>query len=144
MRLSYAIQRIPEGRTKPGGTADALLQAFQAQREWKSDSVLVCNSDNLYSSHAISLLVRDDYDNALIAYDRDGLEFDQNRIAAFGVLRIGEDGCVKEVIEKPSLKEIEDLRGSDGSIRVSMNIFKLHYGAALPFLEACPEDPIRK
>jgi glucose-1-phosphate thymidylyltransferase len=144
LRISYAIQRIPEGRNKPGGTADALLQAFRVRQEWKSDSALVCNSDNLYSSHAMSLLVRDDSANALIAYDRDGLQFDQHRIAAFGVVRTGDDSCVKEIVEKPSLKEIDGFRGSDGILRVSMNIFKLHYDTVLPFLEECPEDPDRK
>ena len=92
----------------------------------------------------MSLLVLDGSENALIAYDRDGLEFEQNRIAAFGVVRIGGDGFVKEVIEKPLPEEMEQVRGTDGVVRVSMNIFKLYYGTTLSFLEACPEDPIRK
>ena len=35
LSVSYAVQRIPEGRKKPLGTADALLQALQSRPDWK-------------------------------------------------------------------------------------------------------------
>ena len=35
LAISYAVQRIPDGRTKPGGTADALLQALRARPDWR-------------------------------------------------------------------------------------------------------------
>jgi UTP-glucose-1-phosphate uridylyltransferase len=144
LQISYAPQKIPAGRHKPLGTADALLQALLAQPDWEHGDFIVCNSDNLYSVKAFSLLLDCETSNSLIDYDRTGLEFDQQRIAQFGITRKDKDEYLIEIIEKPSLDQLEGLRGRDGSLRVSMNIFRLSYGMILPFLISCPEHPIRQ
>jgi NDP-sugar pyrophosphorylase family protein len=144
LHISYAPQKIPAGRHKPLGTADALLQALLAQPDWEHGDFIVCNSDNLYSVKAFSLLLDCETSNSLIDYDRTGLEFDQQRIAQFGITRKDKDEYLIEIIEKPSLDQLEGLRGRDGSLRVSMNIFRLSYGMILPFLISCPEHPIRQ
>ena len=48
LKFSYVPQIIPEGRSKPLGTADALRQALKASSSWKGQRFTVCNSDNLY------------------------------------------------------------------------------------------------
>ncbi len=50
LKISYATQKIPPGKEKPIGTADALLQGLEAKKEWGGTRFTVCNSDNLYRS----------------------------------------------------------------------------------------------
>jgi NDP-sugar pyrophosphorylase family protein len=144
LRISYALQKIPPGRCKPLGTADALLQALLAQPDWEQGDFIVCNSDNLYSVKAFTLLLDCEISNSLIDYDRAGLEFEERRIAQFGITRKDADEYLVEIVEKPALDQLEGLRGRDGSLRVSMNIFRLDYKMILPFLMSCPEHPVRQ
>jgi len=144
LRISYAVQRIPAGRTKPLGTADALLTALRLRSDWRGTSFLVCNSDNLYSVEAFRLLASFDGPGAMIDYDREHLQFSQGRIAQFGITRKNENGYVTELVEKPRPEDLSRFRGTDGTLRVSMNIFRLQYDIVVPFLEQCPEDPVRK
>ena len=144
LRISYAIQHIPEGRQKPMGTADALFQALVIRPDWNGGDFIVCNSDNLYSAQAYSLLLECDAPNALIDYDRTGLEFDAARIAQFGITRKDSDGFLLEIVEKPSIEDLERLRGDDGSLRVSMNVFRLNYSMIFGPLKDCPLNPIRQ
>jgi glucose-1-phosphate adenylyltransferase len=144
LRISYAIQRIPEGREKPMGTADALLQALVSRPDWSDGDFIVCNSDNLYSTRAFLLLLECDAPNGLIDYDRSGLEFDAARIAQFGITRKDNHGFLLEIVEKPSIDELERLRGGDGSLRVSMNMFRLNYSMIFEPLKDCPVHPVRQ
>jgi NDP-sugar pyrophosphorylase family protein len=143
LRISYAIQRIPEGRRKPIGTSDALLQALLVRPDWKGGDFIVCNSDNLYSIRVFSMLLDCDAPNALIDYDRSGLEFAETRISQFGITKKDRDGYLLEIVEKPPLEELERLRSADGSLRVSMNIFRLNYDMIFNPLRDCPESPVR-
>ena len=143
LNISYAIQLVPEGRTKPLGTADALLCALKSREEWKGKSFTVCNSDNLYSQKALSIMLNTKYLNALIDYDRRGLKFTSCRITKFAVTKKDDKGFLLDIIEKPSQKEIDSVRGRDGFIGVSMNIFKFNYSAIFPYLEKVPLHPIR-
>ncbi|MBM4160460.1 MAG: nucleotidyltransferase [Ignavibacteria bacterium] len=144
LRISYAIQKIPPGRRKPLGTADALVQALTLREDWKGGDFIVCNSDNLYSVRAYRLLLQSEARNALIDYDRSGLEFDERRIVQFGITCKDAEGYLLEILEKPPLDQLDRLRGSDGSLRVSMNIFRLNYDLVLPFLQECPLHPVRQ
>jgi NDP-sugar pyrophosphorylase family protein len=143
LRITYAIQHIPEGRRKPIGTSDALMQALLMRPDWKGGDFIVCNSDNLYSVRVFTMLLDCDAPNALIDYDRSGLEFAETRIAHFGITRKDNDGYLLEIVEKPPLEELEHLRGADGSLRVSMNIFRLNYEMIFNPLRDCPESPVR-
>jgi glucose-1-phosphate adenylyltransferase len=142
--ISYAIQRIPEGRRKPLGTSEALMQALLVRPDWKGGDFIVCNSDNLYSTRAFTLLRACEAPNALIDYDRSGLLFNEMRIAQFGITKKDQDGYLIEIAEKPSLQELAHLRGPDGSLRVSMNIFRLNYDMIFSPLRDCPMSPVRQ
>lgn len=144
IRISYAIQRIPPGRKKPIGTSDALTQALLSRPEWETGDFIVCNSDNLYSIRSFTMLLESDAPNALIDYDRSGLEFDQTRISHFGITRKDKDGFLVEIVEKPKMEQLEGLRSSDGTLRVSMNIFRLNYSMIFGPLRDCPENPVRQ
>ena len=67
LNISYALQKIPAGRSKPLGTADALLQALNVRRDWKGKKFTVCNSDNIYSQRALGLLRADAGDDFMAA-----------------------------------------------------------------------------
>ncbi len=143
LRVDYAVQHIPEGRSKPFGTADAVRQAVAQTERLQSEAFTVCNCDNLYSEAAFRLLRESSAANAWIAYDRDALDFPAERIARFGVARSDENGYLLEMIEKPSAEDMEKCRDSSGALRVSMNIFKFDGAMFFPFLENCPVSPER-
>lgn len=143
LSISYAVQKIPEGRDKPLGTADALYHALIMRSDWRGNYFIVCNSDNLYSIKALKTLVDLNDTGGLIDYDIMGLEFDQSRIAQFGITRKTDDGYLIEILEKPSKELISTIQSHDGITRVSMNIFRLYYDNVFPYIEHCPMSPVR-
>jgi NDP-sugar pyrophosphorylase family protein len=143
LNISYAVQKIPDGRIKPLGTADALQQALSAKKEWKGNRFTVCNSDNLYSQKAFNLMLNEEYPNSMIDYNRDALEFETSKIMKFGVTVKDSEGYLIDLIEKPTNKDLKRAKDGNGIIGVSMNIFSLHYDFILPFLEKIPLHPIR-
>ena len=144
MNISYAVQKIPGGRSKPLGTADALLCALKSKTEWSGSKFSVCNSDNLYSEKALTIMLNTDYDNALIDYDRSALQFDLSRIEKFAVTVKDERGFLKDIIEKPTPEVINNAKDRRGFVGVSMNIFSLTYDQIFTILEKLPLHPIRQ
>lgn len=144
LKISYAVQPIPEGRTKPLGTADALYWGLKSKPEWKNDYFTVCNSDNLYSINALSLMLRSQYIGALVDYDREALEFEKERIERFAVTRKSKNSFLLDIIEKPTSEIIESVKDINGFVGVSMNIFSLRYDIIFPILEKVPLHPERK
>lgn len=143
MLLDYAIQSIPKGRLKPYGTADALLQTLEQYPELQARSFTVCNSDNLYSVEALSKLKGSAQQNSFIAYDRDGLDFNTDRIASFALVKLNSDDFLKDIIEKPAAVDTSAYTDDRGAIRVSMNIFKFDGATIFPYLKTCLPHPVR-
>ncbi|MCB0280071.1 MAG: NTP transferase domain-containing protein [Calditrichaeota bacterium] len=137
LRVHYAMQDLLIGMTKPAGTADALLQVMNQFPNLQYADFLVCNSDNLYSVNALRQLRETNYSNACIAYDRDALNFEAERISKFAILDI-EAETLRQIIEKPSVNDIDRFRLPDSSVRVSMNIFKFSGANIYPYLRDCP------
>ncbi len=144
LKISYALQLIPEGRSKPLGTADALLCGLKSKPEWSGSKFTVCNGDNLYSQKALTIMLDSSFENALIDYDRSALEFELSRIERFAVTIKDEEGFLIDIIEKPSPEIINNAKDQKGFIGVSMNIFTLSYDSILPVLERVPLHPIRQ
>jgi len=144
LTISYAIQLIPKGRTKPLGTADALLCGLKSKPEWNGSKFTVCNSDNLYSQKALTILLNTPFPGALIDYDRSSLEFELSRIERFAVTIKNQQGFLEDIIEKPSKDIILKVKDKNGFVGVSMNIFSLHYDLILPRLENVPLHPLRQ
>jgi dTDP-glucose pyrophosphorylase len=116
LRVSCAVQDAPRG------TADAVVAAesWIAGRE-----VLVLNADNLYPVEAIQRLMALD-GAGLIAFDAGALVRESNiepeRIAAFALLTIDEQGLLRAIDEKPDPATVA-ARGT--TPRVSMNLWRL-------------------
>jgi ADP-glucose pyrophosphorylase len=144
LSISYASQAIPEGRTKPLGTADALLQALRWRPDWQGKKFTVCNSDNLYSKRALGLMLGSKAECALIDYDRDALRFESERVRQFAIVRTDREGRLLDIVEKPSMNEFARIGGREGRVGVSMNIFRFLYERIYQFLEMVPLDPVRK
>jgi len=142
LHISFAIQYIPKDRVKPFGTADALFQAVEQYPELNGDYYSVCNSDNLYSVQALKELRNTNSPNAFIAYDRDSMEFPSKRITGFALVKLN-DGYLMDIIEKPLEDKIEQYKGADGKLRVSMNAFKFDGKKLYPYLKDCPVHPNR-
>jgi len=143
LRISYAIQEIPTGRSKPLGTADALQQALEFRPDWAGGRFTVSNSDNLYSQKALKLLRGSEYENAMIEYDRSALEFSEDRIRKFAVVVNDSDGTLQRIVEKPSPEQVEAARSPEGKVGVSMNVFMFTHDQIAPLLPEVPLDPDR-
>ena len=93
LQLYFAFQNTPNNREKPLGTADALYQAMLQYPQLQQSSFTVCNGDNLYGIESLQqLLAPRSAPNALIAYDREGLQYPAARIAQFALLQMDAQG----------------------------------------------------
>ena len=143
LTISFATQYIPEGRIKPFGTADALLQATEQYPELNSQEYTVCNSDNLYSTEALYALRKTTSPNAFISYNRDALEFPLERISRFAIAKLSENNQLLDILEKPTTDVLESYKDTEGKLRVSMNAFKFNGALLYPYLKNCPVHPER-
>ncbi len=143
INIEYAIQLIPENRVKPFGTADAVYQTMDQIDKLKNQSFCVCNSDNLYSTKSLKLIRENSYDNAVLAYDRDSLNFPKDRVSSFSILMTNSEFNLVNFIEKPTQEQVEQNLDDNGKIRVSMNIFKFDGSQAFEFIKSCPVNPLR-
>jgi glucose-1-phosphate thymidylyltransferase len=141
--LSYAFQKVPDGRNKPLGTADAIQQTLDQYPHLMDESFVVCNGDNLYSAGALKTLKESPEPNAFISYDRDGLIFTKERILSFALLLQDKDGYLKDIIEKPKAELLDEHRKTFGHLLVSMNLWKFLGKDIYPFLQLTPLHPIR-
>lgn len=143
LNISFATQYIPKDRTKPFGTADALFQAVAQYPELKEQYYSVCNSDNLYSVKALYALRETSSPNAFISYNRDAMEFPQERISRFAIAKLDHNNQLLDILEKPSADKIEEYKDAEGIIRVSMNAFKFDGKLIDSHLTNCPVHPER-
>ena len=143
INIEYAVQSIPENRVKPFGTADAVYQTMDQIDKLKNQSFCVCNSDNLYSTKSLKLIRENSYDNAVLAYDRDSLNFPKDRVSSFSILMTNSEFNLVNFIEKPTQEQVEQNLDDNGKIRVSMNIFKFDGSQAFEFIKSCPVNPLR-
>ena len=124
IRVAFAVQ--PEA----SGTADAVLaaEAFVAGQDF-----LVLNSDNYYPVSALRAL-RDLDGPGLPVFERESLVRQSNiprdRVSRYAVLRVGADGILEEIVEKPDAAAMESL---DSPLLVSMNLWRF----SATIFEAC-------
>ena len=121
------------GKLKPMGTADAIFQIMNQYKELRNKRFLVCNSDNLYSSRAIKLLLAENNYNSMIAYDFKCLKFSTERLESLSILKI-KGKFLDRIIEKPDMKIIKNYSKKF----VSMNIFSLKGKLVYQYLKDCP------
>ncbi len=143
LQISYGVQPIPSGRAKPLGTADALLKALNMCPHLQGKAFVVCNSDNLYSRRALELLRKTEHRNATIEYDSSALLFPPERVAHFAVMKKDERGFLTDIVEKPATEQLWQLRGPDGVLGVSMNVFRFTYDDIYAYLQNVPLHPVR-
>ena len=140
--LSFAIQTIPTGRTKPAGTAQAVQLALEARPNWVGTSVTVANGDNLPPSGMFRAMLA--LPACLPAFDRDHLGLPADRVQAFAVISRNDQGGLERIDEKPDEATIQSAIWPDGTVRVSMNYFRVPYGDLLEAVRTVPEHPVRK
>tara|TARA_B100000787_G_scaffold170262_1_gene165381 strand:+ start:7006 stop:7866 length:861 start_codon:yes stop_codon:yes gene_type:complete len=143
VKISYVYQYIPEGRTKPFGTADAVFQTLEQYSHLQQRQFVVCNCDNLYSTKAFKLLRKSTHSNAFINYDRDALQYPHERIERFALTKTNNKKYLIDIIEKPSSNILNSFKDNNGKFRVSMNIFLFDGILFYPFLQDCEIHPDR-
>ncbi len=144
LNVRFAVQYVPKGREKPLGTADALLQCLDQHPRLQESSFTVCNGDNLYSAGALYLLRKKrSVPHATIGYSGSGLGFTKERLTKYAVMAISHEGYLRQIIEKPDLKEMDKYLDTFNELRISMNIFSFSGTEIYPFLVNCPIHPKR-
>ena len=138
INIDFAFQKIPEGRVKPMGTADALQQCIEQFPELNHQVFIVCNADNLYSRAAFRALIDSTSENALIGYDRDGLDFPLEKIRSFALLTTNSQGFMTDLIEKPDEEAVQKLMNQGQQLNVSMNLWKFKGSDLWNALLSCP------
>ena len=138
LKFFLPIQFVPEGREKPIGTADGIQQALDQFPNLLNERFTVCNADNLYSIKVLKLLLNHEASfHSIIAYDRLYLKFPEDRITKFALIKIDEEGFLKEIVEKPPIETHEYFRSSSNQLLVSMNIFSFSGSEIYPYLKNC-------
>jgi len=125
-QLVFAVQ------ADPLGTAHALLAAekFASGRDF-----LVLNSDNYYPLEAHRSL-RDLGEPGLPVFERETLlsksNFPRERVARYAVLRVGRDGYLERIVEKPDSSHV-----AGEEVLLSMNLWRF----SPRIFEACRRVP---
>ena len=104
------------------------------------------NSDtNLFPKidKIIKILRENDFENAVLAYDRDYLEFPSERVSSFSIMTMNLEMNLLNFIEKPTKEQVDQNLDENGKIRVSMNIFKFTGKYSSDFIMNCPINPLR-
>jgi glucose-1-phosphate thymidylyltransferase len=129
LRVGFAVQQ------RPLGTADAVAAAAGAVG---SRDFLVLNSDNYYPVDAYRALRALD-GPGLVAFERDAMTRDSNvpadRVRQFAVVRVGSDGTLLDVVEKP---DEATLAAFGRDVYLSMNCWR--FDASV--LDACRRVPV--
>jgi len=139
--IRYAVQKTPQGRIKPLGTADAVETALLSNPDLSTHSIVVCNGDNMPPDGSFGEIFKSPC--AMLAYDASKLGLPDDRVSAFAVVDLDSEGYLTQILEKPSEETLPHFIQSDGVLRVSMNIFKMSYTDFLDALKDCPLDSIR-
>jgi dTDP-glucose pyrophosphorylase len=128
LRIDFAVQDTPTG------SAHAVLAAESFAG---SDPFLVVNGDNLYPPGVVAPLVALEGDG-LVGFSAVALSGKANipleRIAAFALLEVGADGCLRRIMEKPTPEEATPF-GPDPM--VSMTCWRF----TPPIFDACRRVP---
>ncbi|MFP4546499.1 MAG: sugar phosphate nucleotidyltransferase [Fidelibacterota bacterium] len=143
LKISYAIQYVPQNREKPLGTADAVFQAMEQIPELQEEFFIVCNCDNLYSIEGFKKLIALITPNGWLNYDRSGLDFPQEQVEAFAITHTDAEGFLRDIIEKPGAEDVAKFADENGTVRVSMNIFKFDGNMIYQHVKNCPLNPKR-
>ena len=138
LHFVFVIQHIPQGRTKPLGTADAVFQALEQFPVLQKNRFSVCNSDNLYSVNAFRRLSSIEQGSGLIAYDLKSLNFTKEKIAGFALLVFDSDFYLENIVEKPAAADLNKAIDEHGSVYISMNAFTFDGNILYSFLSDCP------
>tara|TARA_Y200000002_G_scaffold9751_1_gene8018 strand:- start:149 stop:571 length:423 start_codon:yes stop_codon:yes gene_type:complete len=93
--------------------------------------------------NALKLIRENDFENAVLAYDRDSLEFPAERVSSFSIMTMNSEMNLLNFIEKPTKEQVDQNLDENGKIRVSMNIFKFTGKYSSDFIMNCPINPLR-
>lgn len=136
VEIRFVVQTIPTDRSKPLGTSQAVQIALENNRDLQCHSIVVCNGDNMPPANSFSEIFKDPC--AMLAYDSSALNLPDDRVSAFAIVSVTEDGKLDEIIEKPNKELIHSFVQSDGVLRVSMNTFRMQFNNILKAVQNCP------
>ena len=90
----------------------------------------------LYSTKSLKLIRENSYDNAVLAYDRDSLNFPKDRVSSFSILMTNSEFNLVNFIEKPTQEQVEQNLDDNGKIitKIYGDIFKKFFERKVLFI----------
>ena len=140
-QIRYVVQRIPQDRSKPLGTADAVETALFSNTDLSHHNIVVCNGDNMPPEGSFNEIFK--FNCAMLAYDSSKLGLPDDRVSAFAVVAIDSEGYLKQIVEKPLREITPRFIQADGILRVSMNMFKMSFSDFMTVVKDCQLDDVR-
>lgn len=137
MRVRVAVQ------WEPKGTADAVREALLQDPVHPGEAILTCNGDNLPTVKALASLRTASFTPSLLAFDRESLGLRPERVSGFAVIHATDEGRLRGIVEKPDATAVEEARQADGTVRVSMNLFRADPVSLLETLTTLEPHPER-
>lgn len=135
LRLGTAVQG------EPRGTGHAVQCALEQDPIAPGEAFVLCNGDNLPTHAVLAQLRSQPQGQALLAFDREKLGLPPEKTLAFAVIE-AEGTQVRRIVEKPDEALVDQL-AQRGTVRVSLNLFRLDPQLLLPRLEALQPHPDR-
>ena len=118
--ITYSLQDIPENRTKPWGTADAIASL----KPYITKSFILCNSDDLYGKKAFENLINDNF-NLIIPYKLGNTIPEEGKVNR-GIITFNRNYVLEEISEKLNIRKDDFTMKQLNDTLVSVNLFKFN------------------
>ena len=125
---------------QPLGTAHALAAALETVKD-KTETFVLCNGDNVPTTHALRTLRTSPNDSVLVGFDPMELQLPEDRVFSFAALKVDDSGSLARIEEKPTPEILKEWK--DRPMAVSMNLLKLPVQATLDACHSIRPHPVR-
>lgn len=103
-----AAEQTPENKHWFQGTADAVRQSYRHFTEWEVDEYLILAGDHLYRMSYREFVAR--HREAKADFTVSATPVSEQEASQFGILKVDDEGRITEFHEKPSGRELFDLK----------------------------------
>lgn len=114
---------VPEGRTKPWGTAQAMLAAKDVVKE----PFAVINADDFYGNHAYALLSKHlsaakNGEYCMVGYVLENT-LTENGTVSRGICEVDEEGYLTDVVERTTISRVGDIAlNKEGDTEIELSL----------------------
>lgn len=126
---------------QPLGTAHALAVALETVKD-KTETFVLCNGDNVPTTHSLRTLRTSPNDAVLVGFDPEALQLPMDRLISFATVTVDASGSLAQIEEKPNPDILKEWK--DRPTAVSMNLVKLPVEMTLDACHSIRPHPDRR